>query len=172
MLLRAYEVYGGETPKNTAAPDYSDFDAVDDWARSSVATLSQWGVMNGSEEGSFSPQGLYTTEQCLVTFLRTDLTGRGGRGASYTYFVYQEGGIKSVDLGLHRIQSGLVETDTISDCFFDDTGRIFCCTITFLTDVVYSYPEQEEPVVSVKQGHYFTTTDTDPLACTHVWSPL
>ena len=109
MLLRAYEVYGGETPKNTAAPDYSDFDAVDDWARSSVATLSQWGVMNGSEEGSFSPQGLYTTEQCLVTFLRTDLTGRGGRSASYTYFVYQEGGIKSVDLGLHRIQSGLVE---------------------------------------------------------------
>ena len=93
MLLRAYEVYGGETPKNTAAPDYSDFDAVDDWARSSVATLSQWGVMNGSEEGSFSPQGLYTTEQCLVTFLRTDLTGRGGRSASYTYFVYQEGGI-------------------------------------------------------------------------------
>lgn len=228
MLLRAYEAYSGEAPEGAPAPAYSDFDTVDAWAGNAVATLSQWGVMKGVEDGSFSPQDIYTTEQCLVTFLRlyelaprsrargnvaplfsydqcmemmegehrdtlqngygwaltlradgpratflrADLTGWGGRSASYTYFVYQEGGMKTVDLGLHRIQSGLTEKDTISNCSFDETGGGFRCTITFPTDVAYGNLEQEEPVVSVKQGHYFTTIDIDTLEYSHVWSPL
>ena len=228
MLLHTYEAYGGETLESAPAPSYSDFDVVDDWARNPVSTLSLWGVMKGVEDGSFSPQDIYTTEQCLVTFLRlyelaprsrtkgnvaplfsydqcmemmekehrgtlqngygwainlradgpqatflrTDLTGWGGRSASYTYFVYQEGGMKTVDLGLHRVQSGLTEKDTISNCSFDETGGSFRCTITFPTDVAYGNLEQEEPVVSVKQGHYFTTIDIDTLEYSHVWSPL
>lgn len=49
---------------------FKDRDQIADWAADSVAVLSDWGVMNGTGQDLFSPEGTYTREQCIVSFLR------------------------------------------------------------------------------------------------------
>lgn len=49
---------------------FKDNDEIADWAKSSVARLYDWGVMNGTGAGLFSPDAYYTREQCIVTFIR------------------------------------------------------------------------------------------------------
>lgn len=57
----------GEALENLA---FKDRDQISDWAANSVAVISDWGVMNGIGQDLFSPEGTYTREQCIVTFLR------------------------------------------------------------------------------------------------------
>lgn len=70
LLTQAYTAYSGETPTVSAALPYSDAAQIDSWARTGVETVSAWGVMKGMEDGSFSPKGFYSLEQCLLTFVR------------------------------------------------------------------------------------------------------
>ena len=73
MLCRAYAVYGGSL-EDAAGPSFADTftDAgqVADWALDSAEAMWALGVMGGTGDGLFSPLGLYTREQCIVTFLR------------------------------------------------------------------------------------------------------
>ena len=73
MLCRAYAVYGGSL-EDAAGPSFADTftDAgqVADWALDSAEAMWALGVMGGTGDGLFTPLGLYTREQCIVTFLR------------------------------------------------------------------------------------------------------
>ena len=70
---RAYAVYGGSL-EDAAGPSFADTftDAgqVSDWALDSAEAMWALGVMGGTGDGLFSPLGLYTRVQCIVTFLR------------------------------------------------------------------------------------------------------
>ena len=68
MLARAYTVIGGELPEGSLS--YSDRDTIADWAKDSVAAVTRLGVMQGVGDTLFDPNGNYTTEQCIATFLR------------------------------------------------------------------------------------------------------
>ena len=50
--------------------EIKDFDEVYDWAKESVKRIYSLDVMQGMPDGSFSPKGLYTREQCYATFMR------------------------------------------------------------------------------------------------------
>lgn len=50
--------------------DIKDFDEVSEWAKESVKRIYSLDVMQGMPDGSFSPKGLYTREQCYATFMR------------------------------------------------------------------------------------------------------
>ena len=73
MLCRAYAVYGGSL-EDAAGPSFADTftDAgqVAGWALDSAEAMWALGVMGGTGDGLFSPLGLYTREQCIVTVLR------------------------------------------------------------------------------------------------------
>lgn len=70
MLTRAYGVLGGTLPEEDAEAGFTDGEKIADWAKESASVLASWNVMNGLEDGSSSPDGNYTVEQCIVTFLR------------------------------------------------------------------------------------------------------
>lgn len=71
MLSRTYRVYDGTPSAATATTvSYTDYGEIADWARESVALVSNLGVMNGVEGGRFNPAGTYTIEQCISTFVR------------------------------------------------------------------------------------------------------
>lgn len=69
MLTRSYGVCGGVMPEGEG-PRFADKDEIADWATESVAALDSWEVMHGSGDGNFEPEGYYTVEQCIATFLR------------------------------------------------------------------------------------------------------
>lgn len=70
MLARAYQVVGKTLPEDTKELPFTDNDQIADWAEDSVAAMYTWGILLGKEDGSFDPQGPFTREQCLLTFLR------------------------------------------------------------------------------------------------------
>jgi len=71
ILTHAYGVCGGTLPEETSETSgFTDEDEIADWAKESAAALALWRVMNGMEDGSFSPEEHYTVEQCIITFLR------------------------------------------------------------------------------------------------------
>ncbi len=70
MLARAYEAIGGRLHGATMEGAFTDQAAIASWAQESVAALNGWSIMKGMEDGSFSPRGTYSVEQCLLTFLR------------------------------------------------------------------------------------------------------
>jgi hypothetical protein len=70
MLTRAYGICGGKLPENTSETSFTDETETADWAKESARALSTWNVIKGMQDGSFSPNGHYTVEQCLVTLLR------------------------------------------------------------------------------------------------------
>lgn len=70
MLTRAYAVYGGTLPEAWPENVFTDEADIGEWARPSADALAYWGVMNGMEDGSFSPDEHYSVEQCIVTLLR------------------------------------------------------------------------------------------------------
>ena len=79
LLENAYISYTGQRAEEDSASAesetsetlaFKDRDQIADWAADSVAVLSDWGVMNGTGQGLFSPEGTYTREQCIVSFLR------------------------------------------------------------------------------------------------------
>lgn len=92
LLIQAYTAYSGETPAVSTALPYSDAAQVDAWAMAGVETVSAWGVMKGIEDGSFSPKGFYSLEQCILTFVRlyekAPITRAKGNGKSL--FPYEQ----------------------------------------------------------------------------------
>lgn len=53
-----------------AYSDYNDSEKISDWAFNAVLNLTEMKVMSGVENNNFSPDGLYTTEQAIVTLFR------------------------------------------------------------------------------------------------------
>ena len=53
---------------DTTAPN-KNLDGVSDWAKDGVNFVVDRGIMNGTDKG-FEPQGTYTKEQALTTFVR------------------------------------------------------------------------------------------------------
>lgn len=49
---------------------YADDNNISDWAKASVYEARQMGVMHGTNDNEFSPQGTYTAEQSVATMLR------------------------------------------------------------------------------------------------------
>ncbi len=70
MLTRAYGVCGGNLPENADQASFTDEAKIAQWARESASALSTWNVITGLGDGSFSPDGSCTVEQCLVMLLR------------------------------------------------------------------------------------------------------
>jgi hypothetical protein len=73
VLTRAYKTCGGALSDRTASStpcEFADMDKIASWARDSVSALASWSVIKGMDDGTFSPNGNYTIEQCLITFFR------------------------------------------------------------------------------------------------------
>lgn len=60
MLLRAADAYYMKFEKKQTLVDFTDYDAVSDYARVAVDTLARAQIINGYEDGSFKPQGYIT----------------------------------------------------------------------------------------------------------------
>lgn len=69
ILQRTYACYASSVP-TASGLTYADKGSIADWAASSVALMTQWGVMGGTGDNKFDPMGTYTREQCIVTFMR------------------------------------------------------------------------------------------------------
>lgn len=49
---------------------FRDFDKIDQWAVDASRWTYSWHVMSGISENQFDPNGMYTREQCITTFLK------------------------------------------------------------------------------------------------------
>ena len=58
---------------------FNDLDKMSHWAWGAFRMVYWLGVMNGVSDNEFAPQGLYTREQCYVTFMRLCKNGNVSR---------------------------------------------------------------------------------------------
>lgn len=71
ILVNTQTAYTGKDLVPTGEPiEYTDEYEISDWARGYIDLASRMGIMKGMEDGSFSPGGIYTTEQGAITFIR------------------------------------------------------------------------------------------------------
>lgn len=70
ILVRAYQVCGGELPEEMEDITFTDVDEIQDWAKENASALAVWGVMKGDDSGNFRPNDLCSTEQAILMFLR------------------------------------------------------------------------------------------------------
>lgn len=71
ILINTQAAYLGKTPTGTGELiSYTDNASIADWAREYVELATRMQIMKGMEDGSFSPDGTYTTEQAIITFIR------------------------------------------------------------------------------------------------------
>lgn len=207
MLTRAYGVYGGVLPTEQIGIDFPDEAQIGDWAKDSAAALAFWNVMVGMEDGSFAPQGHYTVEQCIVTFLRlyenapvgrkqgnatplfteaqgfeylrsgtfitedfrleganatfirTSLTGVM-RKTSLFHFVYPDGGVLRLDLGICDAPYGIRPSLALENLCFSEDGKTLHCTVTLPEDVI-SYMDTPEGTLLHQKGVYQIAIDVD-----------
>lgn len=71
ILYRMAAFLGNKTivsPNNVVY--YYDENMISDWAQTAVKSMREMGVMYGTSDYDFSPQGTYTVEQALLTMLR------------------------------------------------------------------------------------------------------
>ena len=59
-----------ESPLGDAEPTFDDNADVSGWARAAVGQMQASGIMGGTGNNQFSPQGTYTREQSMVTIMR------------------------------------------------------------------------------------------------------
>lgn len=57
-------------PLSAGGTSFADSASVSSWAADAVGQVAASGIMNGTGNGSFSPQGQYTREQSITTMLR------------------------------------------------------------------------------------------------------
>ena len=69
MLSRVYTKLGGDIPV-VSATTFADNSSVSDWARDSVAFMSDKGIVSGVGNNTFNPQGSASIEQALSIALR------------------------------------------------------------------------------------------------------
>ena len=71
ILINTQKAYMGKEPSGGGdVPEYTDADEVSAWAKEYVELAGRMGIMKGMEDGSFAPNGNYTTEQAIITFGR------------------------------------------------------------------------------------------------------
>lgn len=73
ILVKTHEVCSVDKTENQSSSanyTYSDFNEISEWAREYVNDVRDMSVMNGVGDGRFDPDGVYTREQGIVTFLR------------------------------------------------------------------------------------------------------
>ena len=88
-----------------------------------------------------------------ATFLRMDLGGVM-QPMSYLYFVYPDGGLRRVDLGVCTDGYGLLPPSvTLQDAAFSADGKTFTCTVTL-----------PEGTTGHEAGTYHITVDVETLA--------
>lgn len=68
MLYNTLAAMGA--PIQPGSRSFSDQSAIAAWASGQVAAIVDWGVMNGTGSGCFSPLGAYTRQQAYVTMFR------------------------------------------------------------------------------------------------------
>lgn len=68
MLSRLAGAIGKSLPDE--APAFNDVGGISSWAVDSIGQVQAAGIMNGTGNNEFTPQGLYSREQCIVTILR------------------------------------------------------------------------------------------------------
>ena len=68
MLTAVYRALGGSVPDGT--PSFSDGGDISSWAKSSVAFMSQSGIVAGYGDGRFGPQDTAQRQACLIMALR------------------------------------------------------------------------------------------------------
>lgn len=100
LLENAYLSYAGQENgadrEEAASPAgiFEDGDQIPDWAADSVSRLYGWGVMNGTGENRFDPEGSYTREQCIASFMRLyrsdSLISRGNGGRALCPYSLEE----------------------------------------------------------------------------------
>lgn len=190
---------------------FADADSIAPWAIQSVEALAAQRVMVGTETGAFAPMEHYTTEQCLVSFLRLaenmpvsrqngnvkklftyeqglsylahastflQFTQRlkldaqavsfvrmevGGviRATSRCYFVYRDGGVLALDLGLCDAPYGLTKALVPEAPQFSADGQTFAATARLAADVYDANTEQHLHA----KGTYHITADTQTGQC-------
>ena len=110
MLAKVYRVIGKDLPEDTKELPFTDKDQIADWAQESVAAMYTWGILQGKEDGSFDPQGPFTREQCLLTFLRLyeDAPVSRKNGNVEPMFTYQQV-MEMLEKHVHREEKHLME---------------------------------------------------------------
>ena len=68
MLARLAEVMGHPLPATD--PTFADNASISSWAAEAVGQMQAAGIMDGTGNNQFSPQGSYTREQSILTALR------------------------------------------------------------------------------------------------------
>ena len=68
ILHRVYQLFDEQL--NADDELFADDIYISDWAKNSVYTMKQHGIMNGTGDNNFSPKESYTTEQSIITILR------------------------------------------------------------------------------------------------------
>ena len=71
ILYRMAEFLGNKTiisPHDVVY--YYDENIISDWAQTAVKSMQEMGIMYGTSDYDFSPQGTYTVEQAILTMLR------------------------------------------------------------------------------------------------------
>ena len=110
MLAKAYRVVGKMLPEVSEDLPFQDVEQIADWAKESVAVMYHWGILQGKEDGSFDPQGPFTREQCLLTFLRLyeDAPVSRKNGNVEPMFTYQQV-MEMLEKHVHREEKHLME---------------------------------------------------------------
>ena len=95
MLYNTLKVMGAPITSKGAA--FTDQSAIAPWASEQVSAIVDWGVMNGTGSGSFTPLGAYSRQQAYVTMYRL-LSSVYMQMESYSY-ILQPG--ERVDTGCY-----------------------------------------------------------------------
>ena len=69
MLASVYRALGGGT-SSSGSLSFSDLSAISSWARDSVSSMAQAGIVSGYGDGRFGPQDSAQRQACLLMALR------------------------------------------------------------------------------------------------------
>lgn len=70
ILSRVITYYNIKNPITDKIKTYDDDELIADWAKDAVYQLQMYGIMIGSDNNSFNPQGSYTVEETIVSIIR------------------------------------------------------------------------------------------------------
>lgn len=98
LLVNVYRVYSADlyaessVLTDVAETVYADDAEISDWAKDSVALLGEWKTMIGVGENKFNPDGFFSREQCIATFMRlyNDAPVSRRDGVSLCPYTYDE----------------------------------------------------------------------------------
>lgn len=94
----------------------------------------------------------------MATLIRMDIRGVMHLGSSL-FFVYLNGGVERLDLGVCDQAWGLTPSLELQNPYFSDDGKTFYCTVA-LSEDVYSMYTDDTQIVHEK-GIYHITIDVD-----------